>query len=541
MDTDAELCAAAARATERLLRVPGVNGVGVGPKRAGGRAQGFGAIQVYVDHKRPLSEVDRADRIPVEIEGHPTNVATLTNRRYAALPDPAPGEWYGKRQPPPDIDTQFKDEVLAGGGPISGRVDETHRGTIGLLMEDVAGTNKKIYALTCYHVLCKLSSTGPDQTVVAGPVRDRTIVGQVDPNGSCSCSHCCDDGFGEFVQGEVFGHSWRDMALVRLRPGTKYIGGIKVLGPVAGLAPNPTVTEMDKDTYLVRKYGNVTGKTGGRVVSSVIDPGAGDPVAHYVVVPHIPKGAPPDSLHFAVEGDSGAAVVTPDTRVMGMLTGIGRYEAKEFFPNTDGFVNATLVAPLSAILIRFRQQLDPKFDVTPVLATSPTDIRTVPPNATALLDGEQVVVRMPSAAAVAQGLGEAARRPHEVRDRVRADLSASPFGQELVRLWLRHGPEVVDLVNHDRQVLTAWHRSGASAVHQRLARLPDTAALTTARFPGTVNDAPVADCVARMHAVLARRGSPELRAALDWLVPRLPDLAGLTYPQLLDVFDGTRV
>jgi hypothetical protein len=365
-------------------------------------------------------------------------------------------------------------------------------------------------------------------------------VGQVDPNGSCSCSHCCDDGFGEFVQGELFGRSWRDMALVRLRPGTKYIGGIKELGPVKGIAPNPTVPEMDADSYLVRKYGNVTGRTGGRVVSFTVDPAAGPPVAHFIVVPHIPPGTPPGAVHFAVEGDSGAAVVTPDVKVMGILTGTGQFDAKEFFPNTPGVVNATFVAPISAILIRFRTGLNPKFDVTPVLANSPNDIRTVPANTTALLDGEEVAVRMPSAAAAAADAAPA-QRPHEISDRVRADLSASPFGRELVRLWRRHGPELVDLVNHDRQVLATWHRSGASAVYQHLGRLPDTADLTAARFPATVNGAPLADCVTRMHAVLARRGGAELRTALDRLVSRLPDLAGLTYPQILAAFETARV
>jgi hypothetical protein len=547
MDSDAELYAAAARAAKALRRIPGVNEIGVGPKRVGGVAQAVSAIQVFVDRKRPLSEVEPDERIPATVEGYPTNVATLTNRRYAALPEAPPGEPLGKPEPPPDVDMQLKDAVLEGGGPISSRLDDTARGTLGLLMQDVADASK-VYALTCYHVLAKMNRA--DQSVLVHPVREQTIVGQVDPNGSCSSSHCCDDGFSTYAQGEIFGlHTWRDMALVRLRPGTKYIGGIKGLGPVKGPAPNPTVPEMKVDSYLVRKYGNRTTLTGGRVVDATVNEAAGR-VAQFLVVPHFPPGTTPDTaaaVHFAVEGDSGAAVVTPDVRVMGILTGTGEFDAKEFFPNPEGSpeiegkVNATYVTPLNAILRQFSHgSLNPKFDVTPVLATGPNDIRTVRPHTTALLDGEEVAVRMPSAASVA-GDAATAPRSREIGERVRADLSASPFGRELVRLWLRYGPEVVDLVNHDRQVLATWHRSGASAVYQHLGRLPDTADLTAARLPRTVNGAPLADCVARMHAVLARRGGPELRAVLDRLVSRLPDLAGLTYPQILAAFDTTRV
>jgi hypothetical protein len=43
-----------------------------------------------------------------------------------------------------------------------------------------------------------------------------------------------------------------------------------------------------------------------------------------------------------------------------------------------------------------------------------------------------------------------------------------------------------------------------------------------------------------MHAVLSRHGRPELRAALARLHTRLPDLAGLAYPQILAAFARVR-
>ncbi|MEJ3750510.1 hypothetical protein WEI85_45545 [Actinomycetes bacterium KLBMP 9797] len=534
MDTDAELYAAAARAEPLLRRIPGVTGVGVGPKRVGGVAQPVGAIEVFVERKRPLSELDPDEVIPAAFEGFPTNVSTLTSTElFAALIEAPPGEPTGTRKPPPadEFDMQIAEPVLIGGGPISGRVDDTSKGTLGLLMQDVADPTRA-YALTCFHVLCKLKGRHCE----AGPLREQTLVGQVNPDGSLSCSHCCDDVFGTFVQGQYFEGTWRDMALVRLKPGTTYIGGIKQQGRVHGIAIEPTVAEMAAETYLVRKYGYGTRFTGGRVVKTLVDPVG---TTQFLVVPHKPGNLIQELVYFSYHGDSGAAVVTPDGKVLGIMRGGAFVDAAEFIPGATGKVNVTMVTALNRIMREFREVLNPRFNVTPVLATSVNDIRTVPAHVTATLDGEELAVRMPSAASVA-GSAATAPRVHEIRNRVRTDLSASPLGAEIVRLWERHSAEVVNLVNHDRQVLATWHRSGASAVYQRLARFADMSALTTARLPHTVNDAPLAECVARMHAVLTRRGSAELRAALDEFIPRLPDLAGLTYPQILEALNTTQ-
>ncbi|MEU7867122.1 hypothetical protein [Dactylosporangium sp. NPDC049140] len=534
MDTDEELYAAAARAAEALRRIPGVTGVGVGPKRVGGVAQPVNAIQVFVERKRPLSELSPDEVIPATVEGYPTNVATLGRISYSALPVAPPNEPTGKRRPPPELDMEMKEPVLIGGGPISGRVDDTARGTLGLLVEDAA-TPPAVYALTCYHVLSALNR---DQSLAQAPVPNQTIVGQVDPSGSCCCSHCCDDSFGTFVQGEWLVNSYRDLALVRLRRGTKYIGSIKELGEVAGIAPNPTDAELRADSYLVRKYGYSTGRTGGRVVAALVNDAAGG-VAQFIVVPHASEGTALSEVYFGVPGDSGAAVVTPGRRVMGLVTSGTVADAGEYFPNESGPVHVTFVAPLNAVLFRLSHDLNPKFDVKPVQATGPDDVRTVQSATVALLDGEEVAVRMPSAGSVVRAAAPPPRA-HEIGDRVRADLAGSPLGRELLQLWQRHGAEIVDLVNHDRQVLATWHRSGASAVYQQLSRLPADADLTAARLPGTVNGAPLAECVARLHAVLARRGGAELRGALDRIDGRLPDLAGRTYPQLLAALAAAR-
>jgi hypothetical protein len=54
-----------------LLRRPGVTGVDIGPKYAGGKETGTLAIRVYVEVKK---NVEGPDAIPKEIQGIPTDV-----------------------------------------------------------------------------------------------------------------------------------------------------------------------------------------------------------------------------------------------------------------------------------------------------------------------------------------------------------------------------------------------------------------------------------------------------------------------------------
>ncbi len=62
------------RVEDDLLRLPGVHGVSVEPKRTGGRETGRAAIVVFVTRKRSGAELPAPERIPSEIDGVPTDV-----------------------------------------------------------------------------------------------------------------------------------------------------------------------------------------------------------------------------------------------------------------------------------------------------------------------------------------------------------------------------------------------------------------------------------------------------------------------------------
>src|SRR5258708_5444790 len=62
------------RVQARLRAIPGVHSVGIGPKITDGRHTGELAIIVFVEKKKPPSELTPEEVIPSEIEGVKTDV-----------------------------------------------------------------------------------------------------------------------------------------------------------------------------------------------------------------------------------------------------------------------------------------------------------------------------------------------------------------------------------------------------------------------------------------------------------------------------------
>jgi hypothetical protein len=111
------------------------------------------------------------------------------------------------------------------------------------------------------------------------------------------------------------------------------------------------------------------------------------------------------------------------------------------------------------------------------------------------------------------------------------DLDRSSTGRLLITVWLEHQRELLSLINTNRRVATAWHRTGTAAVFQVLTRMtvqPDLA------LPETLNGRPIRACLDRMHDVLDRFASPRLSRDLARLAALLPEVGGLTYPQLIE-------
>lgn len=130
-----EIRAVKARAQTRLLAIPGVHSVAIGSKKVAGKKTAEMAIAVFVDKKKPASDLKPDEVIPAEIEGIKTDVI---------------------EEPMPQLFATFPDEeqydVLDGGIQLQAGNSVTGLGTLGCLARTDEPDTKYV-ALTCHHVV----------------------------------------------------------------------------------------------------------------------------------------------------------------------------------------------------------------------------------------------------------------------------------------------------------------------------------------------------------------------------------------------------
>ncbi|MEU7867121.1 hypothetical protein [Dactylosporangium sp. NPDC049140] len=526
-----------------LLGRRGITGVGIGAKVVDGRPIGQVAVTVFVEEKLPRAALAPGEMVPPDVGGVPTDVLVLRGAQPVAEP-------IGTKYPGDDFyaDNE-RHRPITGGVAIRGDIVQGQVGTLGCLLHKV-GDPTQVYGLTCHHVLAR----GEAQyngllvyqiSVVNPPVAGKTICGQ---NDLATHSTCCPGIFGRYAGGAQ-NADW-DAAVIRLDGGTDYrfdmrrasvpatgdLGGDDVA--VAGIAPDPTDQQLGAHTYLVRKRGMRTGLTGGYVIAAHTDllypaPPPGETEkrvwAHDVLVvaphpnPQVPAG---ENNHYLLEGDSGSVSMDTANRVLGL--NFARAQAGLFRPPLPAPPPSTyfgVLFPINPLLAKFAAA---GLNLTVGSATQPGQTHTVPgrPTVTSLVDDESVTVAVPEPVAALTAMGA----PPPGVDRLGADLQATHGGRELLDFWRTHSAELRRLINRDRRVAAAWHRSGGSAVYQVLLRGAQNGTL---RIPATVNGQPLRRCLDGLHGPLREAAGEPLRAALDRLHRRLPDLAGLTYPELL--------
>ncbi|MGF6877244.1 hypothetical protein [Paraburkholderia sp. MM5477-R1] len=135
-------------AQARLLVLPGVHGVGIGPKLVDGRPTGELAIKIYVIRKKPLTELTTEEIIPPEIDGVKTDIVEM---------DVPTLHGDDSKERPLILGTQ----TMAKNGRLTG--------TLGFLAHTVE-PQPKLVAITCQHVVAppmgakrsKLEVSAPD-------------------------------------------------------------------------------------------------------------------------------------------------------------------------------------------------------------------------------------------------------------------------------------------------------------------------------------------------------------------------------------------
>ena len=259
----------------------------------------------------------------------------------------------------------------------------------------------------------------------------------------------------------------------------------------------------------MKKRGRTTGLTGGIVeaveLSGSINNHDGTLFRNYAHVMRIRPN--PDAggvgTVFDAPGDSGSAIVNDSGQVVGILFGV------------DGS-GAGLAIPLDLIIAKFDMMPGAqRLQLRLATATTNNDIRVVP----------RIALE------TARSLAEVPAKESAFVPQLEQDLSRSDVGRWYLDAYLRHAQEVRELINRNRKVATMWHRSGAAELFQSLVQITRR---HDSRVPELVQGRSITDILRQMGSVLAQYGSFSLRQDLAEAQPRLPLVAGLTYPEILE-------
>jgi hypothetical protein len=536
MPTDEELLAIKERAAAQLMRLPGVNGVGIGGRVRGGERINELVLKVYVTTKRPPQEVEAAQLIPAQFEGVPTDVAELPPEiTLVHAPAPTGRAWV----PPSEMDLSRKRPLL-GGTCLQVDMPDAGEGTLGCMLR-AGGDPAKVYALTNWHVLQGSQGVSPNFTDVP-PNVGKTTAGQ--PYAGGSITKCC-----SALIGKVAGGGYAkicDAGLVKLDPGTVWLAHILEIGPVNGRHKMASIKEA---LHLpVRKRGIRSGLTGGTIesVSTHRHNKNGEEWTNVIVVQPNPDSSSAGPVFFLEQGDSGSALVTEKNEVVGLMFAIPGstthpepdYDGPEGykglvsgygFPIDDVLGSFTTVAGLDVVEAREAEEpyvvpgaamvaLAPELAPTLLGRRAPTPVPGAPP------------IRVP-----VTGIGSAPP-PAAALAGLEQELDRSERGRALVMLWLTHQAELLGLVNSNRRVATVWHRSGASALFQVFLRMlaqPDL------ELPRTLNGDPLSVCIERVCVSMERFASPALRADLASVRAELPELGGHSLRGVFSVLGAT--
>jgi hypothetical protein len=283
-----------------LLSRQGVVGVDIGEKVTAGRRTGRLGIVVYVRRKHSAARLRPADLVPAEIDGVATDVVAddiVLHRALLATDADFPsargaerhrhvvggisiGPWRTVLLAPPDVPRRGEYAIV---------------GTLGALVTDRSGYGQ-VMGLTTFHAACvdDAWSVGDEM------VHPSRVDGGVGPA----------DVVATLCRAALSGSA--DAAALLLTPRRRFRPSIVDIGAVTGSAVATRGT-------IVRKRGRATGLTTGRITSVdatvLIDyrDGLGVRVLRDQLRVEAVGGAVMGDY-----GDSGAAVVDPDNRVVGL-------------------------------------------------------------------------------------------------------------------------------------------------------------------------------------------------------------------------------
>src|SRR6266849_3979262 len=506
-----------------LLKLPGVHGVSVQPKTTKGMRTTEFAIVVHVVRKNSPGDRKRSEVVPPVIEGVRTDVVE------SAAPIASAG-------PSTTTDDNHYPHVLGGAEIVSDSMRRTTaganpgqstsswaKGTLGCVAINQAVTDpsKKAVALTNAHVLLD---------VAISTTHDGAAVGQ--PDTSSLCCKSLDHTIGHIdhdVQLTGFDPSTNpqppptgiDAGFVTLDPGVQWSAEVIASGEgdsittegVAGPHPvggTEALFHLSSGSavpiYAVHKRGARTEDTKGWLVAinttSLLPYKSLDgTVTKKLAFANQLEIQPQDSTKFfALEGDSGSAVLNSSHQVIGLLYGVPQ--------DTDPPSTHAVACPIA--------------EVQTLLGVLVADSATFP--------GVQTV---PKPVAAPHAFADLPAERATIRQRIetaRTELGNTELGRQLDSALHRHFGEIRYLVNANKRTAAVWRRIGGPAwIGEVFQCLLDRGR----RFPAQLEGRSLSDCLNQLAAVLHRYGSESLLDDLKAFVPELRALAGRSYDETL--------
>jgi hypothetical protein len=268
-----------------------VHAIGVGKMRVDGKAVGELCIRFYVAQKLPLDLIPAGAALPRQLDGIPTDVIESPPALVAAAKAAACTTNRQARQ-----------------RPIVGGISVAHvavtAGTIGYFCRstDDADDPDARFVLSNNHILAKVNKgRRGDAVVQPGPIDGGTSADRV-----ASLTRFQRISLSATARNRV------DAAIARIDDGVQFQAAICSIGKVAG-------TAVAAEEMRVQKHGRTTGYREGEMTDislnttvGGLDPANPSTLARFIDQVRIDRINPyPD---FALQGDSGALVVTTDAK-----------------------------------------------------------------------------------------------------------------------------------------------------------------------------------------------------------------------------------
>jgi hypothetical protein len=561
------------KASETLLKIPGVFSVGLGSKLVNGVRTGELAFSILVLEKKPLAMLAPHEVIPDQIEGLPTDVLESQPPRLIADEEEDDGFEPGFER------DEGKYRPILGGIQIRPHVkpnEAPSAGTLGGFAKTVGKDPGQRVLLTNHHVLADKTGTldGPSCTgctkgadvgnpdlfnVVATILRGkadnrvdaaiavlnkgvefhRDVLKEDAPDGR--------EPIGEsrpLDSTDASGRVHKRGIRTKLTYGT--IGSISTTSPeMDGAAPKENQIRIDLTPKLTGA-GLVTFEANNRILVPSIDFAAGNVQPNDVLFLSVPPNdgryrieavidphrlalvsrtplAPGSGQHglivtppsFGLKGDSGSLVLDDSGRVVGLL----------WAANSKVIIGNAWANRIEDVEDRLRIKIDSAATIRD------TQVALV---ASGSADNQGLVAGVRQRPAAAAAVAPAPPRG-ALRTLVEQDLLAIPRGREIYQLYFIHHMEVRELIDSNREVALVWHRQGGPGIIQHVL---DAVRSRTSALPTAIRGRSWSDRVGAILAAFERFGSSGLRDDIARFGRELTTLGGTTYPRFLEALKG---